>query len=94
LRPGSRPFLPFTALAVTVCLFGWRKRRGWHDWLWLAVAYAGLGLLFACGGSSGTSTTTTPTSPTPTPAPTSSTVNVTATSGTLQGTTTIALTVN
>ena len=53
LQPGSRPFFPFTALAMTVCLFGWRKRRGWHHWLLLAVAYAGLGLLFGCGGTSG-----------------------------------------
>jgi Chitobiase/beta-hexosaminidase C-terminal domain/Legume lectin domain len=94
LRLGSRPFFPFTALAVTVCLFGWRKRRGWHHWLLLAVAYAGLGLLFACGGSSGTSPTTTPTSPTPTPSSTTWTVNVTATSGTVTGTATITLTVN
>ncbi len=90
LQPGSRPFFPFTALAVTVCFFGWRKRRCWHHWLVLAVAYAGLGLLFGCGGSSGGGAT----SPTPTPTPTTSTVTVTATSGTLEGTTTITLTVN
>ena len=53
LQPGSRPFFPFTALAMTVCFFGWRKRRCWHHWLLLAVAYAGLGLLFGCGGNSG-----------------------------------------
>jgi hypothetical protein len=96
LQPGSRPFLPFTALAVTVCLFGLRKRHSWRPWLLMAVAYAGLGLLFGCGGSSGsgaTSTTPTP-SPTPTPIATTSTVTITATSGTLQATTTVTLTVN
>ena len=90
LQPGSRPFFPLTALAMTVCLFGWRKRRGWHHWLLLAVAYAGLGLLFGCGGTSGGGGT----SATPTPKSTTSTVTVTAISGTLQGTATITLTVN
>jgi hypothetical protein len=90
LQPASRPFFPVTALAMTVCLFGWRRRRGWHDWLLLAVAYASLGLLFGCerpSGGDGTSST-------PTPASTTSTVTVTAISGTLQGKAAIALTVN
>jgi hypothetical protein len=90
LQTGSRPFFPFTALAMTVCLFGWRKRRGWHHWLLLAVAYAALGLLFGCGGTSGGGGT----SATPTPTSTTSTVTITAISGTLQGTAAIALTVN
>jgi hypothetical protein len=92
LQPGSRPFFPFTALAVTVCFFGWRKRRSWNLWLLLGVAYACLGLLFGCGGG-GTSPTPTPT-PTPAPTATTSTVTVTATSGTLQGTATVTLTLN
>jgi hypothetical protein len=85
LQPGSRVFFPFTTLAVTVCFFGWRKRR--HHWLLLAVACAGLGLLSGCGGSSQGGGTSPPT-------PTTSTVTVTATSGTLQGTATITLTLN
>ena len=86
--PGSRPFSPLIALAMTVCLFGWRKRRGLHQWLLLAVAYAGLGLLFGCtSGAGGTSTTTNPTSNT-------SMVTITAISGTLQGKATIVLAVN
>jgi hypothetical protein len=88
--PESRPFFPLTALAMTVFLFGWRKRRGLHPWLLLAVAYAGLGLLFGCTGTSagiGTSSTPNPTANT-------SMVTLTAISGTLQGKTTIALTVN
>ena len=95
LRPEPRPFLPFTALALTVGLFGWRTRRGWHHWLMVALASVCLGLLVGCGGGSGGGGATSPTStPTPTPTPTTSTVTVTATSGTLQGTATIRLTVN
>jgi Chitobiase/beta-hexosaminidase C-terminal domain/Legume lectin domain len=90
MPPKSRPLLPFTALALTVGLFGWRTRRGWQHWLLLATAFIGLGLLFGCGGSSGGGTT----SPTATPASTTSTVTIIATSGTLQGTATITLTVN
>jgi hypothetical protein len=90
LQTGYRPFLPFTALAVTVCFFGWRKRRSWHHWLLLVVACTGLGLLSGCGGSSGGGGT----SPTPPPTSTTSTVTVTATCGALQGTATITLTVN
>jgi drug/metabolite transporter (DMT)-like permease len=90
LQPGSRPFVPLTALAMTVCLFGWRRRRGRHHWLLLALACAGLGILSGCGGTSGGSGT----SSTATPAVTTSTVTVTAISGTLQGTAAIALTVN
>jgi hypothetical protein len=89
LQPGSRPFFPFTTLAVTVCFFGWRKRRCWHHWLLLAVTYAGLGLLFGCTSSSGGGGTST----TPTTSNTSM-VTVTAISGHLQGEATIALTVN
>jgi hypothetical protein len=87
LRSGSRAFFPFTALAMTVGLFGWRKRRGWHHWLLLAIGYAGLGLLFGCGGTSGAGGTSTT-------ALATSTVTVTAISGTLQGTAAITLTVN
>jgi hypothetical protein len=88
--PESRPFFPLTALAMTAFLFGWRKRRGLHPWLLLAVAYAGLGLLFGCTGTSAGSGT----SSTPNPTANTSMVTLTAISGTLQGKTTIALTVN
>jgi Chitobiase/beta-hexosaminidase C-terminal domain/Legume lectin domain len=90
LPPASRPFFPVTALALTVCLFGWR-RRGWHHWLLVVLAFAGLGILSGCttgaNGGAGTSSTTNPT-------PATSTVTVTAISGTLQGKAAIALTVN
>ena len=90
LQPASRPFFPVTALAMTVCLFGWRRRRGWHHWLLAVVAFAGLGILSGCSGTNGgggTSSTTNATSAT-------STVTITAISGTLQGKAAVALTVN
>ncbi len=82
LQPKSRPFIPLTALAMTVCLFGRRRRRDVHRWLLLAVAYGGLGFLAGCAGIQLSST------------PTTSTVTVTAISGTLQQKATIMLTVN
>ena len=91
LKPGPKPFLPFTALAVTVCLFGWRKRRSWYPWMLVAFAYTGLGLLSGCG-SGASRTTSTPSGPASTAS--TSTLTVTAASGALQGTTTITLTVN
>jgi hypothetical protein len=89
LQLSARPFLPLTALALTVGLFGWRKRCGRHHWLLLAAAYAGLMFLFGCtatGGSGGTSST-------PGGSSTTSTVMITAISGSLNGTAAIALTV-
>jgi hypothetical protein len=87
LQPGTRAFFPFTALAMTVCFFGWRRRRGWQQWLLLVVAYAGLGLLSGCGGTTtagGNSSASAATS----------TVTVTAISGSLKGSAAIAITVN
>jgi hypothetical protein len=87
LQPGSRPFFPLPALAMTVFLFGWRKRRGSHHWLLLAVACAGLGLVSGCSGNNGGAGTSNTSS-------TTSMVTVTAISGALQGKATITLTVN
>ena len=89
LRTGSQAYFPFTALAMTVGLFGWRKRGGWRHWLLIATAYAGLGLLFGCSGNSGSGSTSTTAA-----AASTSMVTVTAISGTLQGKATITLTVN
>jgi hypothetical protein len=47
----SKPFLPLTALAGLLCLFGVKRRRGLRLLLFTAVAFAGLGTLSACGGS-------------------------------------------
>ena len=49
------PLFPGTTLALALCLFGWRKRRGILQLvLLLAVGVAGLSLLNGCGGSSQT----------------------------------------
>jgi len=56
-----------SALAVAVCLIGWKKRRRGLQLLLLAAAFAALGLISACGGggkkssssSAGGSTTST-----------------------------------
>ena len=85
LHRESRPFFPLTALAMTVCLFGRRKRRGAY-WLLPAIAYACLGPLFGCGDLHMSSISNS--------ASTSSTVTVTAVSGTLQQKATVALTIN
>ena len=89
LQPGSDAYFPLSALAMTVGLFGWRRRRGWHHWLLMATAYAGLGLLFGCSGTSGAGGTSNATA-----AASTSMVTVTAISGNLQGKATITLTVN
>ena len=86
LLPRSRAVFPFSALAMTVSLFGWRRRRGWRNWLLMLVVPAGFGLLVGCGG---TTAGTTPTTPAAT-----STVTVTAISGPLKGSAAIAVTVN
>jgi hypothetical protein len=78
-RRNSRPLFPGTALAVALCCMGWKKRR--RAQLLVAVGVCALGLLAGTGcGSGGTSTPPT-------------TVMVTATSGSLQHTTTFLLTV-
>ena len=84
LHRESRPFFPLTVVAMTVCFFGWRKRRGASDWMLPAIAFASLGLLLGCGIFRGSLTP--PTSAT-------STVTVMATSGTMQQKATITLTV-
>jgi hypothetical protein len=79
------PLFPGSAFALAVCFFGWKKRRRLQVLLLLAVSAAGICLLNGCGGatfainSNGGSV---------------STVTVTATSGSLQHSTTISVTVN
>jgi hypothetical protein len=76
------PLFPSTSIAAVLCCFGWKKRRGLQTLVLLAVCGIGLRVLDGCGGGSGTSQSVT------------STVGVTAVSGSLQHTTTFALTVN
>jgi len=73
------PLLPGTTLALALCLIGWRKRRGMRLLLLLLVSACGIGMLSGCGSSP--------------KSPTMATVTITATSGSLQQTATLAVTV-
>lgn len=88
LRQDSRSFLPATVLAGLVFLFGWRKRRRLHAMAVLLAAVLALGLMGGCGGggSSGGGGGGS--------LPVNATVTVTGTSGSLQASTTISLTIN
>ena len=86
LHRESRPFFPLTVVAMTMCFFGWKKRRGASAWLMPAIAFASLGLLLGCGAVFRGSLTP--------PTPATSTVTVMATSGTVQQKAMISLTVN
>jgi hypothetical protein len=49
-RSGSSALFPGSALAISLCCFGWRKRRG-LQMLVLAVAILGAGLCTGCGAN-------------------------------------------
>jgi hypothetical protein len=85
VRHGSSPLFPGSALALAVCCFGLRKRRGFQLMLFALVA---LGMSLCTGCSLGVWSNTQPT-----PQAQSSTVTVVATSGALQPSTTFTLTV-
>jgi N-acetylneuraminic acid mutarotase len=86
VRPNSWPGLPVTGLAIAACLLVWRPRRQVGG-AFVILLLVGAGVLSGCGGGTagggggGGS-------------PQSYTVTVTATSGTLQQTTTVTLTEN
>jgi N-acetylneuraminic acid mutarotase len=88
LRSNRRPLFP-TALVAALFCFGFKKRRRLQTLLLLTVSLIGLGLLNGCGGGSSGSTSGGGKSQSVT-----STINVTATSGSLQHTAAISLTVN
>jgi hypothetical protein len=83
-RRNSSALFPGSALAVVLCCFGWKKRRGLQ--MLLALVALGLSLFTGCGGvirldsQAATHTTT-------------STVTVIATGGSLQQTASFTLTV-
>jgi N-acetylneuraminic acid mutarotase len=95
----SSPLFPGTVVAFSLCIFGWRKRRGLKLVLLIAVAAGGMALLSGCGGGSaggggaggsgtggggGSSSVT----------PVASTITITATSSSLVQTTTVSLIVD
>jgi hypothetical protein len=84
LQPNSVPLFPGSVLAVALCWFGWKKRRGLQ--VLVALAAVGASLVIGCGGSIKISSQGQT-------QPTTSIVTVTAASGTLQQTTTFSLTV-
>jgi hypothetical protein len=81
LPHNSSPIFPGTSLAAAFCCFGWRKRRGLHLLSAGIAAGLGLGLCIGCGADSIS------------PIASISTVNVMATDGSLQPTTSFTLTV-
>jgi hypothetical protein len=85
LRRGSGPLFPASALAALLCCLGFRKRQ--RLLMLLLVSVAGLCSLSACGSGGGGGSSSGP-------PPVVSTVTVTATSGTIQHTTTFMITVD
>jgi Bacterial Ig-like domain (group 3) len=81
----SGGFFPGASLAMVACVIGWRRRRGLRLLLVLALTGAGLALFSGCGGSGNSSSTSTPFT---------SSVTITGTSGSLQQTATVSLTVH
>jgi len=85
VRPNSRPYLPVTGLAIAACLLVWGRRRQLGGAL-VILLLVDAGLLSGCGGTAGGGGGG--------GSPQSYTMTVTATSGTLQQTTTVTLTEN
>jgi len=91
-RVSSHSTLPIAAIASAVCLLGWKKRRGFQATLMIALAVISFGVITSCGvghgsangggGGGGGST------------PESATVTVIASSGSIQKTASISITVN
>jgi N-acetylneuraminic acid mutarotase len=87
LRWNSRPLFPAAQLALAIGFLWLGKRRRVWMVLLLAITFTGAGMLTACGGGSSPQ----PSAPN---VPTTSTVTVNATSGSIQQSATVTLTVN
>jgi N-acetylneuraminic acid mutarotase len=90
LGSDSRPFLPGIPLTLAVGFFWIKRRRRLWSVLLLAVVFIGVGAITACGGGGSNSSSGSSSSS----APVTSTITLKATSGTIQQSTTISLTVN
>ena len=80
-HPG--PMLPAATLALALCLFGLRKRRGAKIALLMLIGAMGFNVLSGCSGST-----------TPAVASSTNVITVTATSGTIQQSGTLTLTIH
>jgi LysM repeat protein len=80
---GTQPLIPVTAAAFLSCAIGFRRRRRFHSMLFIAGLALVLTTLNGCGGYVGTI-----------PPPVTLNVTVTATSGTIQQTATLTVTVS
>lgn len=85
LVPSARPVLPDTLFALATFCLGWRRRRILQNRLLILTLVGLLGVMSACGGGGGSGAG--PSSPA------ASMVTVTASSGTLQQTVAISLSV-
>jgi hypothetical protein len=85
----SRPYRgsPFGAavLGFAICVFGWKRRR-LQQTILVAMLFGGLATVYGCGGAQAPTGSRTN--------PVTSTVTVSATSSSIQQTTSISLTVN
>lgn len=84
MNRNSSPLFPGSALAVALCCLSWRKRRCLQLLLLLVISVAGLTLLNGCGGATFATSASHATVVSP--------ITVTATSGALQHSTTITVT--
>lgn len=80
LRHRSNPLVPEATLALALCFFGFRRRRGIQLLMLAAIGVLGLSMLSGCGSSG--------------PQTSNSTVTVTATAGSLSSTATVSVTMN
>ncbi|HTV08382.1 MAG TPA: chitobiase/beta-hexosaminidase C-terminal domain-containing protein [Candidatus Aquilonibacter sp.] len=80
LQRHGNPWAPEATLALVLCFFGFRKRRGIQIVLLAVISVLGVSIISGCGSSS--------------PGASTSTVTVTATAGSLTTKTTVSVTMN
>ncbi len=85
-QQSQSPFIPGSMFAVAFCFIGWKKRRRLQMLALLIVGAAGILAMNGCGGATFKSTTSS--------SGTTSMVTITATSGAIEHSTTVSVTVN